>query len=232
MEHLTLNNNIAQVNDIQKNVMINPPVNTKEDVYSHNTNSPIITQSSNMSDFGSNITMQINKITDLQTAQSIISNQIEITTEVVQTIDYGRNSPLLDIDDKQPQIKSLLDNFNHLSEGLTKLEISDEIGIFFDGILGSKPLDTTDIYNEMQIKKDKLSFFQKEINSEIQAISINTHKTIEAEKSNTETRVSFKNNNHSQENTLFNQSQISNVQGELIHSQANASPLYTQTLLS
>ena len=96
----------------------------------------------------------------------------------------------------------------------------------------SRPLNTTDIYNEMQIQKERLSFIQKEMNSEIQAVSINTHKSIESEKNNTETKVSFKNIDYPQENTSFNQSTINNIPGEFIHSQANASPLYTQALLS
>ena len=73
-------------------------------------------------------------------------------------------------------------NFNVISKGINTTEISDKAGIYFDGQVGARPLSTSEIYDAVDQQKERLSRFNKKIESQIESVRVNTKENIEFQK--------------------------------------------------
>lgn len=234
MELTQLNNlsNVSQVNDIKDSLKTNNLQNIKQVIEKYPSDKVEIQQQSSSSNFLTNISSNINKMADLQKMQSTVSNQLEITSKLVRTTESAVNSNSIQLDDKQPEIKNLIDNFNVISKGTNTTEISDKAGIYFDGQVGARPLSATEIYDAVDQQKERLSQFNEKIASQIESVLADTKGNIELEKVTVETKVEFKNIDYAKESALFDSSTLSNVQGGVIPSQANGFPLHSEKLLA
>jgi len=225
--------NMNQVNDVKNNSKTNNLQNIKEVIEKYPSDKIDIEKAnSSSSNFLSNVSSNVGKIADLQKQQSAISNQLEITTEVIKTTQAAENSNTVKLDDKQPKIKNLLDNFNKLSESSTRIEISDKPGIYFDGQVGARPLSSKEIHDAIQENKERLSSVQQSISNEIDAVVLDNKNTLETEKTTTQTKVEFKKIDFEKESLQFNSSSINNFKGEVLPSQANAFPPHSEKLLA
>jgi len=233
MELTQLNNtaNLNQINNVKNSLRTNNLENEKETVAKHPSDKVDIEKTTNSSGFLSTMSTNISKVASLQKMQSTISSQLEITTEIVKTTNSAVNSSRIQLDDKQPEIQSLLNNFNKLSEGF-KPEFSDETGIFFDGRVGSKPLSTGEIYDAVSKQSERLSQFSQQISSEINSLVSNTQDTISTERTKVETKFEFKNIDYAKESAQFNASTLESVKGGILPSQANGFPLHSEKLLA
>jgi len=234
MELTQLNNNtnLNQITDIKNSLRTNNLENTKGVSDKYPSDNVDLSNSRRSSSFLSNITSNISKVASLQKAQSTISNQLEITSEIVKTTQSASNSSSTELDDKQPDIKILLDSFNKLSEGFTRPEISNETGIYFDGQLGSKPLSSHEILDASEQQRERLSEYHQAVSNEIKSLVNDTRKTIDTEKTTVETKVEFKNIDYAKESAQFNSSTLGNIRGGVLPSQANAFPLHSEKLLA
>jgi len=225
-------NHINQLSDTQKSFQVNDLQNTKEVIEKYPSDKIEIQEQNSSSSFLSNISTNINKIVDLQKKQSLISNQLEITSQLVTTTNSALNSNKIQLDDKQPEIKNLLDSFNKIAESFERPEISDEVGIYFDGQLGSKPLSSNEILDAVSQQRERLSQFNQQIASEVKSLVSNTKETIATEKTTVETKVEFKNIDYAKESAQFDSSTLNSVKGGILPSQANAFPLHSEKLLA
>lgn len=224
-------NNLNQVNNVSSNLKANNLENLKETIAKHPTDKVDIEKTTNSSDFLSTMSINISKVANLQKLQSTISSQLEITSEIVKTTNSAVNSNHVQLDDKQPEIQNLLNNFNKLSEGF-KPEFSDETGMFFDGRVGSKPLSSGEIYDAVSKQSERLSQFNQQISSKINSLVSNTQDTIATERTKVETKVEFKNIDYAKESAQFDSSTLGNIKGGVLPSQANAFPLHSEQLLA
>jgi len=189
----------------------------------------IALQDKSNNSFVNDISLNINKIANLQQTQSTISNQMEITTKIVQITNTASQSPNINLDDKQPQIQDLLNTYNIVA---SKYEDFEKEGIFFDGKIGSKPLGAEAILDSVSKQNDKLQQKSLAINAEISALVSNTQETIKTEKNTVETKVEFKNIDFEKESAQFSANTLNSVKGGVIPSQANGSPLHSERLLA
>jgi len=225
-------NNLNHINDIKSSLKTNNLQNNKQVIEKYPSEKVEIQQQNSSNSFLTNISSNINKIADLQKTQSMVSNQLEITSKLVKTTDTAVNSNSIQLDDKQPDIKNLIDNFNVISKGINTTEISDEVGIYFDGQVGSRPLNSTEIYYAINQQKERLSQFNKQIASQIESVKVDTKVNIEFQKETTEIEVGFKNIDYAKESEQFNSSTLNSVKGGIIPSQANAFPVHSEKLLA
>ena len=235
MELSQLNNSMTlnPINNANNSFRINSLENKiPEDTEKYVSDKFDTTNVRNTSVFLDNISSNISKVANLQKAQSIISNQLEITSEIVTTTQSVNASVSTHLDDKQPEIKSLLENFNQLTKGFERPEISDEIGIYFDGQLGSKPLSSHEILDASAQQRERLEKYNQTISNEIKSLIFDTQKSIESEKTTVETKVEFKNIDYAKESAQFNASTLESVKGGILPSQANAFPLHSEGLLA
>ena len=234
MQLTQLNNtvNINQINDVKNSIRTNNLENNKETVEKHPSDKIDLEKTTNSSGFLSAVTINISKVANLQKMQSAISNQLEITSEIVKVTNSAVNSNRIQLDDKQPDIQNLLTSFNKLSEGINTTEISDQEGIFFDGQVGSRPLSASEIHDAINQQKERLSQFNKRIEGQIESAISDTKAHIEIEKSTVETKVEFKNIDYAKESAQFNASTLESVKGGILPSQANAFPLHSERLLA
>jgi len=214
--------NTIKTNDIQSNEEI-----TKK----YPEDKIEVNQTAKTSELAENISSNISKIANLQKAQVTISAQLEITSEIVKTTNSANDSSSIQLDDKQPAIKKHMDDFNTLSEGFKKPEISDEIGIYFDGKVGAKPLSSGEILDASAEQQERLTKFSQNIANEIDSILSQTKNTIATEQTEIETKVEFK-VNYEQASQQFDTSTLSNIQGNFLPSQANAIPFHSEKLLA
>lgn len=234
MELTQLNNsvNLNHVDDVKNSFRTNDLANEKEITNKYPTDKVETFQKSNSSNFLTSISSNINRITDLQKNQSLISNQLEITSKLVTTTTSVQNSTSMTLDDKQSEIQNLLKEFNKLSDGFERPTISDEEGIYFDGQLGSKPLSASQILDAVSQQKERLSHFNEQLTNEVKSLVSNTKETISSEKTVLETKVEFKNIDYEKESAQFNASTLESVKGGILPSQANAFPPHSEKLLA
>jgi len=211
---ITNNQELSKVNNVQSETKKIKP-DTVE----------IALENKSKSSFVNDISFNINKISQLQKTQSAISNQIEITTKIVQVTNTAIQSSNIKLDDKQPQIQDLLNTYNIIASDNEDFE---KEGIFFDGRIGSKPLSASKIFDALTKQNDKLQQKSLAVNAEINTIVANTQETINSVK----TSIEFKNIDFEKESLQFNASTINNIKGGVVPSQANALPLNSERLLA
>jgi hypothetical protein len=225
-------NNLNHVSDVKNSFKTNDLHNSKEVIEKYPTDTIDFQRENTSSSFLTNISTNMNKLVDLQKMQSLGSNQLEITSELVKITETAQNSRSIQLDDKQPEIKNLMDHFNILSKKINTTEISDKAGVYFDGQVGARPLSTNEIHDAVAQQRERLSQFNKKIDSQIESIVSDTKGSIELEKVKVETKVEFKKVDYAKESALFDSSTLASVQGGVIPSQANGFPLHSEKLLA
>lgn len=230
-------NNSNYLNDVKDSSKTNALISNQKVEQKSQSNSldgiSVDLQKRNTS-FVNNVSTNLSKLASLQKSQAQISNQLEITTKIVQTTSDAVSSPSIQLDDKQPEIKNLLDSYNTLSQSSNSTEGFDETGIFFDGVLGSKPLSAQEIFKSVEAQREKLQVAQESVGSQIQEVVSNMQQSfkIERTQSKVETKVEFKNIDFAQESSQFSGSTLSDVKDGIIPSQANATPSSSERLLA
>jgi len=234
MELTQLNNvnNLNHVSDVKNSFKANDLHNSKEVIEKYPTDKVDIQRENTSSSFLTNISTNINKLVDLQKTQSHVSNQLQITSELVRTTESAVNNSSIQLDDKQPEIKNLIDNFNIISKGINTTEISDKAGVYFDGQVGARPLSASEIHDAVDQQKERLSKFNKKIADQIESVITDSKSNIQLEKVTVETKVEFKNVDYQKESAQFNSSTLANIRGGVLPAQANAFPPHSEKLLA
>lgn len=190
--------------------------------------------SSSRSPFASNIMNSLSKIENIQNIQSSINIQLEIANKMESSTQNVLSSTQNDLvlDDIQPEINSLLNKFNTTSKNISTeisgvLETTQSVEntksrMYFDGVVGSKPLSAQEIFDAVSQQKERLSQINEALNSEI----INTTKEVSASfKKESEVlneNTSMKNTDFKNESVHFTSQSLKAVEGDILPVQAHA----------
>lgn len=114
----------------------------------------------------------IHTVSQLQHDLQFVSKKIELLDKMEQIVHSSSSQATLN--GKQPKIESLINQYNKdtypLSANIQKIveeKQSDDSRIYFDGILGAKPLSADEIFGEIQSQKEKLSYINEKLNNKI-----------------------------------------------------------------
>jgi len=226
-------NSLMTTIDVKNTSNIDSLQNIQNNTSKYPSDKVVIEKNNDSKSFlSSNVSPNLLRIAELQKQQSQVSSQMELTSRIVKVTQNAIQSDELKIDDQQPKIKNIMDNFNKLSENSKRPEISDKPGIYFDGKVGARPLSTKEIFDDIQVKQDRLSEIQQFISNEITTIAAETKNSFENEKTKIEIKVEFKKINFENESLQFKSSFTNDFNGSIISSQANALPSNSEKLLA
>lgn len=194
------------------------------------------------SEFANNLISNNNELLSIEVSQSKVSQQINISSEIVKIVTKAieSNSPTQALDKIQPQVEKLINNFNKFSNDNTvtsKLsqiveERNDENSrSYFDGQLGSKPLSSSEIFEAADQQNRRLVMIQSELNQEHKQVIEQTNNDIKQEKIVVQEKIEFKVVNFGQESAQFNNNSLTNIEGSIVSAQSNPSQEQSLKLL-
>ena len=172
------------------------------------------------SSFSSNTISNMNKISDLQQEQLTVTQQVntlsKITQETTNVIESPKSGQVLD--DIQPEIQSLITNFNTVSAEMKSTQSSSSASrTYFDGVVGAVPLSGEEIYQAVKQQQDRLEQVSQKINQEINNVVSNTKKDIDSQRKPESKDIDFE-----KESAQFNAQSLKEVKGPVIATQAHA----------
>jgi len=187
---------------------------------------------SQSSSFANSLINNVKQISGLLSVTSVVSKQLDITNEIEQSISSViSNSTNQTLNDIQPKVKSLMDNFNNLSSSISTLEgvISidsnkdEKSRVYFDGILGAKPLSSEEIFAEVTSQRERLQNINKVTNDEVLNNIKQSKKLFITQKQELETQQpKIKEFDFAMESISFEPQVIQKLQGSVVDTQANA----------
>lgn len=185
------------------------------------------------SDLSVSLKNMIQEISTSQLTLQSLNKQSTILSNIQEMVSNDNETLLENI---QPSVEELLAKYNYLSTDINKNfeKYQEETNSrnYFDGMLGSKPLNPAEIIEAVQqqqeiIKAEKKFFgdnIEKVTNKALEVISL------EIDKSNKE--APFKNIDFGKNMADFSSANINNVVGSVVASQANAIPANSPKLLA
>jgi len=236
MEPLQMSNvNMASINIINPENLVNNDVKVELEKSSTKLNLNTQIDTDSQSAFSDKLTSTINRVSDLQSIQSNINNQINIVNEINISIQNSSSPELLDT--VQPTIKSLMDNFNSNSNKIDFNQLvldqdSADSTAFFDGILGSKPLSPSDIMEATQSKMMLLESMKTTTNTSSDEAINEVKSTIVQERQTSQENSPFKEINFGKESADFTSNNVNNTVGSIVTSHASPSTSHTIRLLT
>jgi len=183
--------------------------------------------------FANNLMHNVKKIASVSTVQSVVSKQLDITTEIKQSIHSVIANPSSGqtLSDIQPKIKNLMDNFNHLSSIISNnmdalssdSNETPKSRIYFDGILGAKPLSSKEIFEEVNSQKERLQKVNEAANDEILNTIQKSKKMFDTQKQElVAQQPQIKKIDFAIESNNFEPQSVQKVKGSVVDTQANA----------
>jgi|GEM_PF-2418536 len=187
---------------------------------------------SQSSSFANSLINNVKQISSLLSVTSVVSKQLDITNKIEQSISSvissSTNQTLNDI---QPKVKSLMDNFNNLSSSISTLEGTISIDsnkdeksrVYFDGILGAKPLSSEEIFAEVASQRERLQNINKVTNDEVLNKIEQSKELFNTQREELETQhPKIKEFDFTMESVSFEPQVIQKLQGSVVDAQANA----------
>lgn len=215
---------INEINNVEKK-----PNNILKDVEKIDSSSRV------QNPFTIGVMDNVNKISNLQKVQAPVVRQLDIANEISNSVRQVIESPqkAQELDDIQPKIEKLITSFNNVStqirSDIDKIELGQEDAksrVYFDGILGSKPLSSEEIFKAVDAQKQRLQQVNQAINNEVSQITTQTKQDISFEIEQSQQKFEFR------KPVEFEAQTVKEVEGSLITSQANAQPEQNIKLLA
>jgi len=201
-------------------------------------------QSSNriQSEFAGNLSNNITQLSQIQNNQNTVTQQLSITSKIVQVVKQAvsSESPSQALDNIQPQVQTLINNYNDLEKDNSTLSKINSIieeknnensRSYFDGTLGSKPLSHSEIFAAVDKQRELLTTNKTNLSNEFEQVVKDTKDIIQKERVIVEEKMEFKVVNFGQESAQFNNNSIANIEGSIVSSQPNASQQQSFKLL-
>lgn len=187
---------------------------------------------------GFNLTLShsISKVSKIQSSVESINNSLQ-SIESFKNLITANSGNLNNI---QSQIQSQITSYNTSNQNLSsniesimQERHNEDSRIYFDGILGSKPISGEEIFEAISQQKQKLEQFNKQLTRELQNEMENVKQTFEVEKSNsTYSQAMVKTVDFSQESKSFEATNIKLYNGSMESVQAHSTPQVTTELLA
>ncbi len=192
---------------------------------------PIELSSTAKSSFANNLMNNIKQISTGMNIQSAISKQLEITNKIEQSITSVISNSKKNLNDIQPEIKNLMDGFNNYSSKIsTSISAisgnstdNEKSRIYFDGILGAKPLSSEEILAEVESQRERLQNINKAANDEVLNNIQKSHNMFSAQKQELiDKEPQVQKFDFNIESNNFDAKTLQNIQGSITDTQANA----------
>ena len=185
--------------------------------------------SKGLSSFSSNIVGNMNKISNLQQQQSSVTSQLDTLSKITQLTTQVIESPKQGqvLNDIQPEIQSLMNDFNTVSAEMKSAQSSSSASrTYFDGVVGAIPLSGEEIYQAVKLQQDRLEQVNHKIEVQVKNIVSETEGSIELEKKS-EFKVDFE-----KESLEFSGQSLKSFEGSIPVAQANGNTEHSINLLA
>ena len=185
---------------------------------------------SNEVNLSSKLSAKISEISNLGVLQKGISKQLDLTNEIKSIVTSAQNDFEL-LNKVQPQVQSMMIDYNEISKetGDTLTANSKpKSRAFFDGVLGSKPLSTTEIFKAINKQQEMISQSQENLNNKANLAVQDSRNIIKQEKVVSQENSPFKDNDYSKDRVDLNIQTL----GKMSDVQIDASNSTSMKLLS
>jgi hypothetical protein len=238
MELTQLNNtSMNYVSSSTKNTVVQKTDNTISDVV--NLKSDIIESNLEVgkSNLGDRLSSNISILSDVSVAKSNINSQLEIINKIQTTVEQAQisNNNFEALDIVQPQVESMMINYNEISKITSKQQISEDdhkSTAFFDGVLGSKPLNPSEIFKAIETQREILSQSKDNLTSRVKEIAVDSINSIKNERAVSQANSPFKESDFVQNSINFESKVIREIPGSVIDVQTSISNDTSVRLLS
>ena len=188
---------------------------------------------SQSSSFANSLINNVKQISNALSIQSTVSKQLDITNEIEQSINLVVSNPSSGqtLNDIQPKIKNLMDSFNTLSFSIsTKVNTisrdsneEEKSRVYFDGILGAKPLSSEGIFAEVTSQRERLQSINKTANEEVLNNIQKSQDLFTTQKQElVAQQPQIENVDYKIESDNFSSKTLQNISGDVVDTQANA----------
>lgn len=185
------------------------------------------------SSFANGLINNVRQISTALSVQSTVTKQLDIVNKIEQSISSVISNPSSGqkLNDIQPQIKSLMDSFNSYSSNIsTSIDnisnnSTEEVRsrVYFDGILGAKPLSSEEIFAEVKSQRERLQNVNKVANDEVLNNIQKSKAMFNTQQQELERQQPrMKEFDFAVESSNFEPQVIQKMQGSVVDTQANA----------
>ncbi|MDX9743825.1 MAG: hypothetical protein RBT59_08420 [Arcobacteraceae bacterium] len=177
-----------------------------------------------------------NMMEDISVSQVALQNLNEQSTILsnIQEMVSGDNQSLLE--EIQPSVEELLSKYNSLStdinKNFAKYQEETDSRNYFDGMLGSKPLNPAEIIKAVEQQQEVVKAEKKFFGDNVEKVADKALEVINIEIDKSNKEAPFKNIDFGKNTADFTSANINNVVGSVVSSQANAIPANSPKLLA
>jgi len=177
-----------------------------------------------------------NMMEDISVSQVALQSLNEQSTILsnIQEMVSGDNQSLLE--EIQPSVEELLSKYNYLSTDINKNfeKYQEETNSrnYFDGMLGSKPLNPAEIIKAVEQQQEVVKAEKKFFGDNVEKVADKALEVINIEIDKSNKEAPFKNIDFGKNTADFTSANINNVVGSVVSSQANAIPANSPKLLA
>jgi len=177
-----------------------------------------------------------NMMEDISVSQITLQNLNEQSTILsnIQEMVSGDNQSLLE--EIQPSVEELLSKYNSLSTDINKnfekYQEETDSRNYFDGMLGSKPLNPAEIIKAVEQQQEIIKAEKKFFGDNVEKVADKALEVINIEIDKSNKEAPFKNIDFGKNTADFSSANINSVVGSVVSSQANAIPANSPKLLA
>jgi hypothetical protein len=220
--NLNTSSNNIQANSVEKTAtslsnsyLVNSDITPKRSELSNNL-TPLI----------SSMASEQSKLSNLNNQNNILDNIITISKDVVK--DPQTLTP--EVEQSLNELMSKYQNSSTIQE-IANENLNSNSTAYFDGMVGAKPLKLQDMIDTSTKLKESTNNEIKVVEQKIDTIKTQVFDNIENEKINNANLKPNKNIDFGKNTSDFSASNINNLMGSVIQTQANAIPAQSQKLL-
>ena len=177
-----------------------------------------------------------NMMEDISVSQVALQSLNEQSTILsnIQEMVSGDNQSLLE--EIQPSVEELLSKYNSLSTDINKnfekYQEETDSRNYFDGMIGSKPLNPAEIIKAVEQQQEVVKAEKKFFGDNVEKVADKALEVINIEIDKSNKEAPFKNIDFGKNTADFTSANINNVVGSVVSSQANAIPANSPKLLA
>lgn len=189
------------------------------------------------SDLSLNLKTSMDSISSSQVSLRDLNTQSDILTNLKETVLNATSlGSQVSLDDLQPSVEDLLAKYNYLSSNINKnfgkYQQETDSHNYFDGILGAKPLNPAELISAIDKQFEVVQSEKKFFNDNVEKVTNKSLEVINIEIDKSNKEAPFKNIDFGKNTADFTSTNINNVVGSVVSSQANAIPANSPKLLA
>ena len=185
------------------------------------------------SELSNNLTPLISSMASEQSKLSNLNNQNNILDNIISTSNDVVKDPQALTPEVEQSLNELMAKYQNITtvHDITNENMNTDSTAYFDGMIGAKPLKLQDMIDTSTQLKESTNNEIKVVEQKIDTIKTQVFDNIENEKVNNANLKPNKNIDFGKSTSDFSASNINNLMGSVIQTQANAIPAQSQKLL-